>query len=57
MPVFALDALPVGDYLVLGFLVAGFLVAGAARLIACLMRSAPEQDAEREHYTDDRDQP
>lgn len=55
MTVFALDALPVGDYLVLGFLVAGFLVAGAARLIACLMRGPPERDAEREHYTDDAD--
>jgi hypothetical protein len=55
MPVFALEALPVGDYLVLGFLVAGFLVAGAARLIACLMRGTPEQDTEREHYSDDPD--
>ena len=55
MTVFALDALPVGDYLVLGFLVAGFLVAGAARLIACLMRGPPERDTERDHYTDDPD--
>ena len=56
MTVFALDALPVGDYLVLGFLVAGFLVAGAARLIASLMRGTSEPDTEREHYTDDLDQ-
>ena len=56
MTVFGLEALPVGDYLVLTFLVAGFLVAGAARLIACLMRGAPDQDTEREHYADDPDQ-
>ena len=55
MPVFALEALPVGDYLVLGFLIAGFLVAGAARLIASLMRGTPELDSEREHYLDDPD--
>jgi hypothetical protein len=56
MPVFALDALPIGDYLVLGFLVAGFLVAGLTRLITCLMRGSPEPDTEREHYADDPDQ-
>ena len=57
MPVFALEALPIGDYLVLGFLFAGFLVAGAARLIACLLRGSQDPDCEREHYTDDPDQP
>jgi hypothetical protein len=56
MPVFALEALPIGDYLVLAFLIAGFLVAGLARLIACLMRGGPEPDAEPEHYADDPDQ-
>ena len=57
MPVFAIDALPIGDYLVLTLLVAGFLIAGAARLMAYLVeRDPPEPDTEREHYADDPDQ-
>ena len=57
MPVFALDALPVGDYLVLALLLVGVLLAGLVRLLACLMGGAAEPDPDREHYADDPDQP
>jgi hypothetical protein len=56
MPVFGLGAPVVPDYFVLALLLVGFLVAGLARLIAHLMRSAPEADPEREHYADESDQ-
>lgn len=57
MPFLVLDALPVGDYLVLTLLFAGFLLYGVVRLVAYLMRQTPDDRREREHYADKTDSP